>query len=65
MGPSREEGCVVQTLQKKGPTLVAWLPRFKETYINWMYLRTPFLLSAVGYALRADEHKNETGNTGC
>ena len=30
-----------------------------------MYLRTPFLLSAVGYALRADEHKNETGNTGC
>ena len=65
VGPFREEGCIVQTLQQNGLTLVAWLFRFKETYINWMDLRTPFLHSAVGYALRADEHKDETGSTGC
>ena len=55
----------MQTLQKKGPTLVAWLPRFKETHINWIDLRVPFLHSAVGYALRADEHRDETASTGC
>ena len=64
MGPFREEGCVVQTLQQKGPTLVAWLSRFKEAYISWMNLRASFLHSAVGYALRADEHKDETASTG-
>ena len=43
MSPFREEGCVVQTLQQKGLTLVAWLSRFKEAYISWMNLRASFL----------------------
>ena len=39
--------------------------RLKETYIIWTDLRVPFLRSAVGYALHADEHKDETASTGC
>ena len=65
VGPFPKEGFVVRTLQQKGPTLVAWLSRFKETYIIWTDLRVMFFRNAVGYALHADEHKDETASTGC
>ena len=65
MGPFPKEGFVVRTLQQKGPTLVAWLSRFKEIYIIWTDLRVMFFRNAVGYALHADEHKDETATTGC
>ena len=56
VGPFPKEGTVLETFQQKDPTLVVWLSSFKETYISWTVLSVPFLHSANGYALDADEH---------
>ena len=63
------KAALCKSYSKMVPSWWHWLRvclgQFKETYISWMYLRTSFLHSAVGYALRADEHKDETASTGC
>ena len=56
VGPFPKEGYVLETFLQKDPTLVVCLSSFKETYISWTVLSVPFLHSAVGYALHADQH---------